>query len=73
MDHRERMRLDEHIAGGHYGSNNVRVRCSKCREFNSVLAWSEYGTGGYEPEECPFCGEPYGVDNEWDCDVPDVD
>jgi len=60
MNHRERMALDEHIAGGHYSKSEVEVVCrdNNCGWEGSGEAWEEYGAGGFTPENCPDCNGP---------------
>ena len=69
MNWRERNQMDEHIAGGHYQKETVELVCNEpqgvkddpdedtlgCGWSGTGMAWSEYGTGGFEPEECPDC------------------
>ena len=57
MNHRERMALDEHIAGGHYAHFEVDLICqnNNCGWRGFGEGWSEYGASGFTPEECPDC------------------
>ena len=58
MNHRERMALDEHIAGGHYAKSEVALVCkgNNCGWEGFGTTHSEYGYDWIEPEECPDCG-----------------
>jgi hypothetical protein len=57
MNHRERMALDEHIAGGHYSKDEVELVCmgNNCGWEGWGVVHTEYGYSEIEPEECPDC------------------
>jgi hypothetical protein len=57
------MALDDHIAGGHYAKNEVELVCNNnnCGWEGYGYEWSEYGTGGFSPENCPDCKGPLEV------------
>ena len=66
MNRRELAALDDHISGGHYHKSNVHLRCAgggTCDWSGEGIAWSEFGIGGTEPEECPDCGDGVEVDD----------
>ena len=63
MNHRERMALDEHIAGGHTTNYEVDLVCkaNNCGHEMVGVGWSEYGASWFTPEECPDCNGPLEV------------
>ena len=60
MNHRERMALDEHIAGGHHSKAEVEVVCNNnnCGWEGYAFIHTEYGCSDMIPESCPDCKRP---------------
>lgn len=55
--------LDNYIAGGHYHSTRVEITCTN-GHITQGIEWSEYGTGGLNPEQCRECREPFTEDTK---------
>ena len=61
---------DAWATGGRYSKDLIRAHCDECEEWTPVTAESEYGAETWTPDECKYCGAPFGADAVTEPDEP---